>query len=58
VTRLEHETSQRVRVKLGLRYEQEVQPYGVAAVQNALTRTEFRPDETTFYVLHDPRKQS
>jgi ribosomal-protein-alanine N-acetyltransferase len=51
VTRPGNVASQRVLEKIGMRYEREVQYYGVDALGYALTQAEFRASDA-FYLLH------
>ena len=50
VTRPENLASQRVLEKIGLHYEREVEHFGVGARSYALTRAQFRADDS-FYLL-------
>ena len=52
VTKPEHRASRRIMEKLGMRYEKNVFHYGYDLVYYAITRDEFRADDS-FYLLHE-----
>ncbi|HEX8069809.1 MAG TPA: GNAT family N-acetyltransferase [Pyrinomonadaceae bacterium] len=53
VTRHANAASQRVLVKIGMRYEGEARPYGVETLGYALTRAEFAPDDSSYLLRRD-----